>query len=96
MSPDEEVIRQRGQIRTSPRKRAFQTSTPTITDVGKAMHIHTVLVHELMHVKLSMSIYLLLSWILVVVPYYQHRAAQLVPRWCIGSALSIGGSLIII
>lgn len=34
MSPDEEVIRQRGQIRTSPRKRAFQTSTPTITDAG--------------------------------------------------------------
>ncbi|CAG2228616.1 unnamed protein product [Mytilus edulis] len=34
MSPDEEVIRQRGQIRTSPRKRAFQTSTPAITDIG--------------------------------------------------------------
>lgn len=33
MSPDEEVIRQRGQIRTSPRKRAFQTSTPSVTDI---------------------------------------------------------------
>lgn len=35
MSPDEEIIKRRGQIRTSPRKRAFQTSTPAITEIGK-------------------------------------------------------------
>ena len=59
MSPDEEVIRQRGQIRTSPRKRAFQTSTPTITDVGKATHIHIVLINACQIINVDLFIALM-------------------------------------
>ena len=101
MSPDEEVIRQRGQIRTSPRKRAFQTSTPTITDVGKATHtmyIHTVLVKPWINACQIISVDLFIAFLGTGGGYLfsTQRSAQLVSRWCIGSALSIGDSLIII